>query len=286
MASRASITIRLTAQFRYHLWSAGTTYQGADSVDVRVMASSNAVAVVVPLGPVVEVADAELPALGGVFEPVAEALGLLVLGDVEEDLDHPGADRGQVGFELVDELVAGPPDLLRGQLLHPDDEDVLVVGAVEDHHVALGRRAPVDPPQEVVGQLVLRGHAERHHLGAGRVQPGEEVLDGAVLAARVDGLEDDEERLLVFGEEPLLEAAEPVVEVGEGLGRRGLRRHAVGAAGVDLGEVDLVAGRYPPAVGVGFGHEGRTVGRRPRRDGWPNMCSSTMRAWSWLPRSG
>ncbi|MEY2533671.1 MAG: hypothetical protein QOF29_1581 [bacterium] len=40
MSSSVSSTMRLTAQLRNHLWSAGTTYHGACSVDVRVIASS------------------------------------------------------------------------------------------------------------------------------------------------------------------------------------------------------------------------------------------------------
>src|SRR6266508_1704556 len=42
MSVRVSTSTWLTAQFRYHLWSAGMTYQGASEVDVFVIASSKA----------------------------------------------------------------------------------------------------------------------------------------------------------------------------------------------------------------------------------------------------
>ena len=50
-------------------------------------------------------------------------------------------------------------------------------------------------PEEVMVELLGRGLLERGDLAALRVHPGHDVLDGAVLAGGVHGLEDHEERL-------------------------------------------------------------------------------------------
>jgi hypothetical protein len=42
MPSSTPATVRATTRFRYHLWSDGTTYQGAHSVLVHVSMSSYA----------------------------------------------------------------------------------------------------------------------------------------------------------------------------------------------------------------------------------------------------
>src|ERR671929_28165 len=75
--------------------------------------------------------------------------------------DDPRAGGGQAGLEGVDVLVARAPDLLGNEAVHADDEHVLVVRAVEDGDPAGGRRDLVDPPQEVVGELILAGLLER-----------------------------------------------------------------------------------------------------------------------------
>ena len=53
-------------------------------------------------------------------------------------------------------VVAARPDVLRHEVVDADDEDVLVVGPVEDRDLALARRPLVDPPEVVVGQLDRR----------------------------------------------------------------------------------------------------------------------------------
>jgi hypothetical protein len=48
------------------------------------------------------------------------------------------------------------------------------------------RRRLVDPPEEVVRELVVVRRLERGDVDALRIQPAEHVLDRAVLAAGVD----------------------------------------------------------------------------------------------------
>ena len=108
----------------------------------------------------------------------------------------------QVVLEGVDVVVAASPEVgtglggvvLLGQDLgvHPDDEDILVVGAIEDGELAAGGQGGSGPPQEVVGGLCRRGLLEGHDAAPLRVHPRHDVLDRPVLSGGVKCLEDDE----------------------------------------------------------------------------------------------
>ena len=90
--------------------------------------------------------------------------------------------------------------------MHPHDEHVLVVAAVEDPDLAVRRRVAVHPPQVVVGQLLLASGALKlatlHALG---VDVPEHVADGAVLAAGVHRLEHHEQLVAAVGVQEVLE---------------------------------------------------------------------------------
>ena len=125
--------------------------------------------------------------------------------------------------------------------MDPDDEDVLVVRSVEDRDLARPRGLLVDAPQVVVGQLLLGGPLERRHLHALRVDLVEHVADGAVLAARVGGLDHDEHLVRALGVEELLEVLEPVVQLlGSRLGVVAVQAAVV--VGLPAVEVDVLAG--------------------------------------------
>jgi hypothetical protein len=84
------------------------------------------------------------------------------------------------------------------------DEHVLVVRAVEDADLALARNLLVDPPQVVVRELLRCRHLERGDNAALRVERLHHLLDGAVLARRVDALEHDQHRSLGLCPEAIL----------------------------------------------------------------------------------
>src|SRR6185312_2342337 len=88
------------------------------------------------------------------------------------------------------------------------DEQVLIVRAVEYPDEALCRDFPVNAPQEVVQPLLRRRNLERRDVAPLRIDATHDVPDRAVLAARVDRLQDDEERLLALRVQPLLERIE------------------------------------------------------------------------------
>src|ERR1700722_16851073 len=97
---------------------------------------------------------------------------LLFLRDVEEELDHTGAASIQMVLEGVDVLVPSLPkvrtglgpgwEMLWGQQfgVHPDDQDLLVVRAVEDPDPPPLGQYLAATPEEVVAELLGRGLLE------------------------------------------------------------------------------------------------------------------------------
>ena len=206
--------------------------------------------VVVPVGSLLVIGLADLPLLGRVVEPILEALQLLVFRDVQEELEDVGIVLDEAALERVDAGVTGRPDLSRDQVVHADDQDVLVVRAVEDGHLAPCGRGPVDPPQEVVGAFLGGRLLEPHHLAPLRVHRAQEVVDRPVLAPRVQRLQTDQERPPPLGVEQLLEFLQPLPVVLGLLGRllvalvRGLEPW------VDVIEFHGGAGPHPEALDV------------------------------------
>ncbi len=90
-----------TAQLRYHLRSAGTTYQGAFSVST----SGQHVGVCRPgsptTAPVVDVARVELPVLGRVVQPGQQPFALLLVRDVQHHLDDRRPVLGQLSSNAL-----------------------------------------------------------------------------------------------------------------------------------------------------------------------------------------
>ena len=138
------------------------------------------------------------------------------------------------------------------------DEDVLVVGAVEDADLALARDAPVDAPEVVVGELLGRRDLERGDGTALRVERAHHVAERAVLAGGVDSLEDDEDLMLALGPEPVLEIRQPG-EAGLELLGRGVLRPPVGRRRIDLRQVDARA-RTDAEGGAQVGGGRRAIG--------------------------
>jgi hypothetical protein len=107
------------------------------------------------------------------------------------------------------------PDTLGRELAHPDGDDVLVVGAVEDGDLAVLRAGRMDPPEVVMGELITRRRLERVDATALGIHAREHVADRAVLARRVESLKDEQERPACLGPQAVLEQAEVGDEVGQ-----------------------------------------------------------------------
>ena len=173
---------------------------------------------------------------------------------MQEELADDHAVAGQIPLEGVDVLEALPPDLggderrrepLPGEHLgmHPDDEHLLVVGAVEDADPAALGQATRRAPHEVVVELLVGGRLERVHLGPLRVHPRHDVLDRAVLPGGVHALEDQEQRPAILRVELLLELAEGLDLPIETLACLVLGRDAPRVRGIDRRQTEA------PSVG-------------------------------------
>jgi len=63
----------------------------------------------------------------------------------------------------------------------------------------------MDAPEEVVAGFEGGGHFEGRDIAALRIDAGEDVADGAILAGGVHALEDDEQGLGLAGVEDVLQ---------------------------------------------------------------------------------
>ena len=77
-----------------------------------------------------------------------------------------------------------------------NDEDVFVVGAIENSEIAFFGHGRMNPPQKIVRQFLGCGALEGSHAATLRAHAGHHVADGAVLAAGVDALQYDQQSQL------------------------------------------------------------------------------------------
>src|SRR5262249_16096035 len=150
------------------------------------------------------------------LEAREEALALLLARHVQEELADDDAVPPEVALDGVDVLEALLPHPRRHERrrkvmaleeigMHADYEHLLVVRAVTDADAPPLLRLLERAPEELVIQLLRRRRLEGVHLAALRVHAGVDVLDRAVLAGGVHGLEDQEERPAVLRVELVLE---------------------------------------------------------------------------------
>ena len=172
----------------------------------------------IPVGALAVVACAELPVLLGLFDPGEEAAGLLVLREVQEDLHGADAVSVEVLFEVLDVFVAVLDDpvavdalgvgLGLVEFLDLADQHVLIVGAVEDGDLALGRDIGNDAPEEVVRERKGARRLEGGLVHAVRREAGQNGADRAVLACGVHGLEEEDHAFPFFGVEHRLKGVD------------------------------------------------------------------------------
>ncbi len=146
------------------------------------------VLVVVPEVALLGVGHRELPVLVLLLQALQEALLLLALGHVEEELEDHDAVARQVPLDALDVLEAFLPDVVGHQLrrqflpvqqlgVHADDEHLLVVRAIEDADASALGQALERSPQEVVIELFGRRRLEGKHLAPAGVHARHHVLD-------------------------------------------------------------------------------------------------------------
>jgi hypothetical protein len=154
--------------------------------------------VVVPEGPFLVVRIADLPLPRRVVEPLLEALELLVFRDVEEELHDRRVVLDQELLEVVDQCISSRPHVLGHEVVNANDEDILVVGAIEDGDLAERRRMRMDAPEKIMRAFLVRGLLEADDRAAQRVHAFDHLAAHAVLAGRVHALQHDQKGVLLF----------------------------------------------------------------------------------------
>ena len=116
---------------------------------------------------------------------------------------------------MIDLLVALLPDVFIDQVLRQlalvhqvvdaGDDHVLILGPIENPDAPAAGERLIDAPQEIVIPLLDARLLESLHLHPRRIQRREDMIDGAVLARRVHGLQDHDEAVRILGVQLFLE---------------------------------------------------------------------------------
>jgi dTMP kinase len=197
----------------------------------------------VPEFPLFEVVNRDFPALIAIVDSFLEATFLFILADVQEEFENSDVILAEHLFEVVDLCVTLGPLRLRDEIVDSNDEDVFILGAVENPDVADRRDCFVNSPKKIVRGLFGGGLLERSDVATLRIDAGHYVADGAVFPRRIEALQDDEEGALFLGIEAILQ----FIELLEGFFEGGLGLVAFfpteGVVGVPLREVEVLLPR-------------------------------------------
>src|SRR5262249_38158046 len=144
---------------------------------------------------------------------------LFFLGNVEKELANADAVARQIALEAADVVKAFLPDVFCDELgrqllllqeiaVHPHDEGLLIVAAIENADAAALRQVFHAAPQ-VIGAEVLAGRRLKgKNLTALRVDAGHDMLDRAVLPGRIHRLKDQQYRPTILSIKPILQLGE------------------------------------------------------------------------------
>ena len=136
----------------------------------------------------------DVPGFHRVLLDFLEALLLLLLADVQEELHDPVAVVGQCALEIRDVLVGRAPGLLGSELLDAFHQHTAVPAPVEDGDFSIVRNLLPESPEPGHVGLVGPRAADRVKLEAARFQPFGQGIDGGAFAGRVPAFEDDDGR--------------------------------------------------------------------------------------------
>ncbi len=149
--------------------------------------------------------------------------------DEHRDLDDGGAGVDQFLLERVDLVVARAPDVRRHQVVHPDDQHVLVVRRGRRPRCArpagarcgsaTGSGGPA-PPRSGLPKLVI--------LDALRIAGSHNMFDDSALACGVHALQYQQHRTVVVAALAAV-GVEHLLQGGEALIALGLQRRRIGS---------------------------------------------------------
>ena len=171
------------------------------------------------------------------------------------NLEDARAVVGQHLFERVDLVIAALDRLGGREFLHFDNKHILVMRAVENADETALRTGLVDAPEIVMGELVLRRRLEGRHRHADRPAMIEDGAHRAVLAGAVHALQDDQQRALAFGKEPVLQVIDRLGIFARSAasarpcrdGRFSLR------SGISRGRISCLGNAVAGEIGLGHG---------------------------------
>src|SRR5579863_2547678 len=86
----------------------------------------------IPVFPLFEVGQRQLPVPSRVLHPLLEPPFLLFLADVQKEFQDRDAVLGEHSLEIVDLTIAAPPDFFWNQVVHSHHQHIFVVGAIKD----------------------------------------------------------------------------------------------------------------------------------------------------------
>src|SRR3979411_851939 len=135
---------------------------------------------------------------------------------MEKELPDHDAVARKVLLEMANILKAFFPDFLRDQLgrqvlflqillMYADYQDFFVIRTVEDADFPALRQPARRPPQKIMVQFFGRGLFETGYLARLWVYSGHHMLDQAVFARRIHGLDDQQYGPLVLRVESFLQ---------------------------------------------------------------------------------
>src|ERR1700689_1682488 len=139
---------------------------------------------------------------------------------MEEELEDTGAVTVEMLLQVDDGTIPLLPDgLLVEQLsrkpltaenlrMHPNDEHLLIVRAIENADPPSFRQMAGGAPKKIVLQLLGARLLETENFAALRIDPGHDVPDGAVLAGSIDPLKNQQQRLAIVRVVKLLQRAQ------------------------------------------------------------------------------
>ena len=126
--------------------------------------------------------------------------------------------------------------------MHADDQDVLVVGTIEDRDIAPLRRVRVNAPKKIMLPFFDGRLLEPPHLHALRIHGADDMPAGAVLAGAVDALQHDQKTMPMIGVKRALQLADAVQMLLQVVLRVRFIFVIAVESGVDRGEVHRRAG--------------------------------------------
>ncbi len=144
----------------------------------RVQAILEGVSVALPIFPLVNVCEAEFPVLIRLINAFEKALSLFVLRQMEEELDDTGAISMEMLLQVHDGTISFLPNrFLVAQLIrkafvaenlrmHPHDENLLIVGTIEDGDPPAFGKPVGRAPEKIMFQFLGAGLFETENIAA------------------------------------------------------------------------------------------------------------------------